>query len=71
MNLLEIQDDFQRTVLEKESAGADWVTKTEHGITPEHRIAIYHNAYRVRLMDVLWIPLNIPPPTLAIIGFAS
>ncbi|MBE1275224.1 DNA-binding domain-containing protein [Enterovibrio baiacu] len=54
MNLLAIQDDFQRTVLAKESAGADWVTKSTHGITPEHRIAIYHNAYRVRLMDVLW-----------------
>lgn len=53
MNLSELQTDFQRILLDAESGRADWVKASAHGISPQDRLAIYHNAYRVRLIDVL------------------
>jgi hypothetical protein len=53
MKLLDIQDDFQRIILNKKCAGASWVSQTD-SLSTEDRLAIYHNAYRIRLADVLW-----------------
>ena len=53
MNLSELQTDFQRILLDAECTGADWVNESAHGISAQDRLAIYHNAYRVRLIDVL------------------
>ncbi len=53
MNLSELQTDFQRILLNADCTGADWVNVSAHGISPQDRLGIYHNAYRVRLIDVL------------------
>lgn len=53
MNLQELQTSFQQTVLNAECVGADWVSTSKHGLSSQSRLAIYHNAYRVRLVDVL------------------
>ena len=53
MNLRELQTDFQRILLDVECIDADWVSESAHGISSQDRLAIYHNAYRVRLIDVL------------------
>lgn len=53
MNLQELQTNFQQTVLNAECVGADWVSTSKHGLSSQSRLAIYHNAYRVRLVDVL------------------
>ena len=54
MNLSELQTDFQRILLNAECTDADWVNASAHGISSRDRLAIYHNAYRVRLIDVLF-----------------
>ena len=54
MNLSELQTDFQRILLDAQCIGADWVSESEHGLSSQDRLAIYHNAYRVRLIDVLF-----------------
>ena len=53
MNLHAIQTDFQRLVLNAECEGADWVRESAQDLSPRQRIGIYHNAYRIRLIDVL------------------
>ena len=53
MNLQDLQTDFQRKVLDPDPTGAHWIKESPHGISPKDRLAIYHNAYRVRLIDVL------------------
>ena len=53
MNLQDLQTRFQDIVLNAECTGANWVRKSAHGLSSEDRLAIYHNAYRVRLIDVL------------------
>ena len=53
MNLQELQTDFQRIILDAECADANWISKSAQGLSSQGRLAIYHNAYRVRLIDVL------------------
>ena len=53
MNLSELQTNFQQILLDVECIGADWVRESTHGLSSRDRLAIYHNAYRVRLIDVL------------------
>lgn len=53
MNLQDIQSDFQRIVLGKECVGADWVDETASNLSSSERLFIYHNAYRVRLTEVM------------------
>ena len=53
MNLQEIQTQFQDIVLNAECVGANWVSQSAQGLSSQDRLAIYHNAYRVRLIDVL------------------
>ena len=53
MNLQELQTQFQDIVLNAECVGADWVSQSAQGLSSQDRLAIYHNAYRVRLIDVL------------------
>ena len=53
MNLSELQKDFQRILLDAECVGADWVGESAQGLSSQDRLAIHHNAYRVRLIDVL------------------
>lgn len=53
MNLQELQTEFQDIVLNAECVGANWVSQSAHSLSSQDRLAIYHNAYRVRLIDVL------------------
>ena len=53
MNLRELQIYFQHTLLNAECSGADWVRESARGLSSRDRLAIYHNAYRIRLKDVL------------------
>ena len=53
MNLRELQINFQHTLLDAKCSGADWVRESARGMTSRERLAIYHNAYRIRLEDVL------------------
>ena len=53
MNLQELQTHFQDIVLNADCVGADWVDRSTQGLSSQDRLAIYHNAYRVRLIDVL------------------
>lgn len=53
MNLEELQHRFQNIVLTKECTDADWVSEREGWLPSRDRLAIYHNAYRIRLVDVL------------------
>ncbi|MCW8885652.1 MAG: DNA-binding domain-containing protein [Motiliproteus sp.] len=54
MNLAELQTDFQTILLDRQCRNAKWVTDSGHGIASQQRIGIYHNAYRIRLIDVLF-----------------
>ncbi|WP_028022400.1 HvfC/BufC N-terminal domain-containing protein [Enterovibrio calviensis] len=53
MKLQDIQDQFQTIVLRKECLDANWVNQSAQRLPAKDRLAIYHNAYRVRLVDVL------------------
>ncbi|WP_394210162.1 putative DNA-binding domain-containing protein [Enterovibrio calviensis] len=53
MSLLTIQNSFQRIVLDDDCADASWVNQAAQRLPSKDRLAIYHNAYRVRLIDVL------------------
>lgn len=53
MNLQELQTNFQDIVLNAECVGTNWVSKSAQGLSAQDRLAIYHNAYRIRLIDVL------------------
>lgn len=53
MNLQDIQSDFQRIVLEKECADATWVNDAASNLSTQDRLRIYHNAYRVRLVEAM------------------
>ena len=53
MNLQNLQTDFQQKVLDADCTSANWIKKSLHGLSSKDRLAIYHNAYRVRLIDVL------------------
>lgn len=53
MKLQDIQSDFQRIVLEKECSDANWVSGKASNLSTKDRLRIYHNAYRVRLVEVM------------------
>jgi hypothetical protein len=53
MSLATLQNDFQSLVLDPECRSADWVADSKHGLGSKQRLAIYHNAYRIRLTEVL------------------
>lgn len=53
MNLIELQNDFQRILLDSECKDADWVNESVRGLSSLDRLGIYYNAYRIRLIDVL------------------
>ena len=53
MNLKELQIDFQRALFDTECNGADWISESARGLSARERLDIYHNAYRIRLIDVL------------------
>ena len=53
MNLQDLQTEFQNIMLDAECVGADWVDDSAHDLPSRARMGIYHNAYRVRLVDVL------------------
>lgn len=54
MNLVELQSDFQHILLNTEIRGADWVADSIQGLSSGQRLSIYHNAYRIRLIDTLF-----------------
>ena len=53
MNLQDLQTDFQQKVLDAGCTTANWIKESPRGLSSKDRLAIYHNAYRVRLIDVL------------------
>jgi len=53
MNLQDLQTEFQSIMLDAECVGADWVDDSAQDLSSRARMGIYHNAYRVRLVDVL------------------
>jgi hypothetical protein len=53
MNLKELQINFQRALFDTECKGADWISESARGLSARERLDIYHNAYRLRLIDVL------------------
>ncbi len=54
MNLEELQSNFQGILLQAKCQGADWVADSAQGLSSELRMSIYYNAYRIRLIDVLY-----------------
>ena len=53
MNLKDLQTNFQHILLDAECIFADWVRESARGLSSQDRLDIYHNAYRIRLIDVL------------------
>ncbi|RXJ72703.1 DUF2063 domain-containing protein [Veronia nyctiphanis] len=53
MNLETLQGYFQNIVLSEKSRSADWVSQREGRLPSKGRLDIYHNAYRIRLIEVL------------------
>lgn len=53
MNLETLQTEFQDKLLTTECSGADWIADSKVTLTPKERMGIYHNAYRIRLVEVL------------------
>ncbi|MFD2176189.1 DNA-binding domain-containing protein [Veronia pacifica] len=54
MNLQEIQSHFQDIVLNEHCQAANWVSDREGRLPSKQRLAIYHNAYRMRLIEVMF-----------------
>ncbi|WP_421870315.1 DNA-binding domain-containing protein [Motiliproteus sp.] len=54
MNLTELQTDFQSILLDAECRNADWVAEPQQNLSSQQRLTIYHNAYRIRLIDTLY-----------------
>lgn len=53
MSLQGLQDSFQTIVLSQQYSEADWVKERKGSLPSKDRLAIYYNAYRIRLIDVL------------------
>ena len=53
MKLQDLQTDFQKIILDAKCVGATWVDESAQDLSSCTRLGIYHNAYRVRLVDVL------------------
>jgi hypothetical protein len=53
MNLEELQSQFQSNLLAAVCSEADWIRESTTGLSSQERLGIYHNAYRIRLIDVL------------------
>ena len=53
MKLQALQEDFQARLLAQRCEGADWVAASCRDLSSDQRVGIYHNAYRVRLLEVV------------------
>jgi len=53
MKLAELQTNFQDAVFDAECKDRDWIKGSARGLSSRDRLDIYHNAYRLRLIDVL------------------
>ncbi|WP_325894736.1 DNA-binding domain-containing protein [Grimontia sp. NTOU-MAR1] len=53
MSLQALQSSFESIVLGQDCNGADWVKESKGGLPSKDRLAIYYNAYRIRLIDIL------------------
>ncbi len=53
MNLEDLQTNFQHILLDVECIDAGWVRESTRGLSSQDSLGIYHNAYRMRLIDVL------------------
>ena len=54
MNLQQLQTSFQNEILSQQCAEVDWIKKSVHALSSSDRLNIYYNAYRYRLVDVLF-----------------
>ena len=53
MSLANLQTQFQTILLHSECQGASWVEASTQGLSAKRRMGVYHNAYRIRLIDTL------------------
>jgi len=53
MKLAELQTTFQHALFDAECTEADWISESARGLSSRYRLDVYHNAYRLRLIDVL------------------
>jgi len=53
MKLAELQTTFQHALFDANSNSADWIRESARGLSSRERLDVYHNAYRLRLIDVL------------------
>ena len=54
MNLRQLQTSFQDVILSQRCTDVDWVKSSNETLSSCDRLNIYHNAYRFRLVDVLF-----------------
>jgi len=54
MNLKQLQTNFQNEILSQDCTDVDWIKTSIHALSSSDRLYIYHNAYRFRLVDVLF-----------------
>lgn len=54
MNLKQLQTNFQNVILSQDCTDVDWIKTSAHALSASDRLNIYHNAYRFRLVDVLF-----------------
>jgi len=53
MKLAELQTTFQHALFDAECTEAEWIKESVRGLSSRYRLDVYHNAYRLRLIDVL------------------
>lgn len=53
MKLAELQTTFQHALFDADCNEADWIKGSARGLSSRERLDVYHNAYRLRLIDVL------------------
>jgi len=54
MKLAELQTTFQHALFDAECTEAEWIKASARGLSSRDRLDVYHNAYRLRLIDVLF-----------------
>lgn len=54
MNLKQLQTSFQDVILSQHCTDVDWVESSGKTLSACDRLNVYHNAYRFRLVDVLF-----------------
>ena len=53
MKLADLQTTFQHALFDAECTEAEWIKESARGLSSRYRLDVYHNAYRLRLIDVL------------------